>query len=77
MLRIFRKWFFAFIIIFLTLMEFSSIEAKALLLYKGSEQGYGYYILVKYFVPVLEELIESYEYSNEAQPTSSDKFWKN
>lgn len=61
MLRIFKKWFFAFIIIFLTLMEFSSIEAKALLLYKGSEQGYGYNILVKYFAPVLKELIESYD----------------
>lgn len=61
MLRIFKKWFFAFVIIFLTLMEFSSIEAKALLLYKGSEQGYGYNILVKYFAPVLKELIESYD----------------
>jgi len=46
---------------FLIIIEFSNIEGKALLLYKGSEQGYGYNILMKYFAPVLKELIESYD----------------
>jgi len=61
MLKVFRKWLFTISLIFLIIIEFSNIEGKALLLYKGSEQGYGYNILMKYFAPVLKELIESYD----------------
>ncbi|QAV32534.1 hypothetical protein SAMN04488510_11740 [Fervidobacterium changbaicum] len=51
------------LLVFLLLMLGTSsfVEAKALLLYKGSEQGYGYNILMKYFAPVLKELIETYD----------------
>jgi len=50
-----------FAILIALLSFFNIVEAKALLLYKGSEQGYGYNILLRYVAPALKNLLESYD----------------
>ncbi len=49
-----------FFIVILAIMEGVGYS-KTLLLYKGSEQGYGYNILLKYVAPALKDILEDYE----------------
>ncbi|WP_448374727.1 DUF2194 domain-containing protein [Fervidobacterium sp.] len=54
-----RVVFFVIVIMFFNISFL--VEAKALLLYKGSEQGYGYNILLKYVAPALKNILEGYD----------------
>ncbi|MCX7654696.1 MAG: DUF2194 domain-containing protein [Fervidobacterium sp.] len=49
------------ILIFVLIFTLAPIFAKALLLYKGSEQGYGYSILLRYVAPELRNLSVVYD----------------
>jgi len=52
-----------FLVILILLLSLSStmFATKALLLYKGSEQGYGYNVQLKYIAPELKKLLIDYD----------------
>lgn len=52
---------FLIALIILSIMPSITFASKVLLLYKGSEQGYGYNIQFKYIVPELKKLLIDYD----------------
>ncbi|MEJ5256743.1 MAG: DUF2194 domain-containing protein [Fervidobacterium sp.] len=49
------------VLIWSLILSETIVYSKTLLLYKGSEQGYGYSILLKYVAPALKDILEDYE----------------